>query len=333
MKKKTVKLIFLMLGIFIIVSFSQNLNKNVDKYVKIPDLESDMVGVENYSNRDDNGISIEEDVSKLVSPITSLVIGQNVTNIGDLAFAYNTLTSVTLGEGVTNIGDFAFAYNTLTSVIIPNNVTTIGASAFTDNALTSVTLGEGITNIEDGAFSNNALTSISIPNNVTNIGYFAFGSNALTSVTLGEGVTNIASVAFFNNENLEEVIVKATIPATITSDSFGTRTNIDLIVPEGTKNAYLSAGWTGFKSVTEDSPLGIGDITLNAKDVSILITDNLLSVRAGTSQLLHYSIYSMSGVPVLSGKQDTISIAQLSSGVYIAVLTFDSGVISKKFAK
>ncbi|GHV43712.1 hypothetical protein AGMMS49546_26110 [Spirochaetia bacterium] len=76
--------------------------------------------------------------------ITSVVIPDSVTYIGNNAFQQCGLTSVTIGSGVTFIGDAAFAGNNLTSVVIPNSVTSIGVAAFSLNNLTSVTIGSGV---------------------------------------------------------------------------------------------------------------------------------------------------------------------------------------------
>jgi hypothetical protein len=51
-----------------------------------------------------------------------------VTAIGISAFEENQLTSVTIGNGVTDIGDWAFVDNRLTSVTIPANVNITGNS-------------------------------------------------------------------------------------------------------------------------------------------------------------------------------------------------------------
>ena len=75
------------------------------------------------------------------SSLTSVVIGDSVTSIGEDAFSYcSSLTSVTIGDSVTSIGDSAFnGCTSLTSVEIPNSVTSIGPRAFYNcSGLTSV---------------------------------------------------------------------------------------------------------------------------------------------------------------------------------------------------
>ena len=147
------------------------------------------------------------------SSITSVVIEEGVTNIGNYAFQNcSGLTSVTIPNSVTSIGENAF-YNchNLTSVTIPNSVTSIGISAFLKcTGLTSVTIPNSVTSIGGSAFSAcSGLTSVTIPNSVTSIGNSAFyNCSGLTSVTIGNGVTSIGSSAFQNCSGLTSIIVE-----------------------------------------------------------------------------------------------------------------------------
>ncbi len=87
--------------------------------------------------------------------ISSVIIGNDVSNIGDDAFfRCSNLTSITIGNSVTSIGRDAFSgCSSLISVTIPNSVTNIGYGAFYGcRNLTSVIIGSSVTNIGDAAF-------------------------------------------------------------------------------------------------------------------------------------------------------------------------------------
>jgi len=79
-------------------------------------------------------------------------IPDNVTHIGDSAFAHNRFSSIIIPDGVTHIGDSAFTDNRFTSIIIPNSVIHIGRWAFAGNQLTSVTF-DGAETILEGIFT------------------------------------------------------------------------------------------------------------------------------------------------------------------------------------
>ena len=104
--------------------------------------------------------------------ITSVVIPNTVTSIGDGAFMRNQLTSLIIPNSVTSIGRYAFAYNQLTEVTIPSSVTSIGNLAFAGN--------KGITIINNSSLENSSEVWSEI-----------FGTDACHSYVLANITNNI----------------------------------------------------------------------------------------------------------------------------------------------
>jgi hypothetical protein len=212
--------------------------------------------------------------------LTSVTIGNSVTSIGTEAFASNQLTSVTIPDSVTSIGQSAFAYNQLTSVTIPNSVTSIGRSAFERNQLTSVTIPNGVTDIGADAFAYNQLTSVTIPNSVTTIGGGAFRNNQLTSVTIPNSVTAIYGLVFANNQ-----LTGVTIPNSVTTINLGAFENNQLTsvtIPNSV--TYIGGSVFAYNQLTSviipNSVISIGDAAFNINQLtSVIIPDSITSIE------------------------------------------------------
>ena len=180
--------------------------------------------------------------------LTSVVIPDSVTTIGDRAFQSNNLSSVVIPDSVTTIGISAFESNKLTSVVIPGSVTTIGISAFESNKLTSVVIPNSVTTIGDYAFYQNNLTSVTIGNSVTTIGEDAFASNDLTSVVIPDSVTTIGNNAFESN-NLTSVVIPDSV-TTIGEGAFAWNNLTSVVIPDSvTTIGYSAFAWNNLSSV------------------------------------------------------------------------------------
>ena len=184
---------------------------SVEQSVSIKDLSNKLL-VYNNNKAVSNNQANEFITYYYGSSLTSVVIPNTITAIGEGAFAGNQLTSITIPSSVASIGSSAFSDNQLTSITIPNSLTSIGEYAFSDNQLTSITIPNSVTSIGDSAFAYNQLTSITIPNSLTSIGYYAFRNNQLTSITIPSSVTIIEGGAFSDNQ-----LTSITIPNSVTS--------------------------------------------------------------------------------------------------------------------
>ncbi len=160
----------------------------------------------------------------------------------------NSVTSVVINEGVTTIGQYSFHYFPDFTISIPSSVEAIKTNAFAYCGISSVTIGSGVTSIGNQAFMNcGSLTSITIPGNVKTIGDRAFTSTGLSSVTIEDGVETIVDYAF-NNTRLTSV----TIPASVTSvgeKAFRMCSDLTTVTFEGTSlNTYGENAFQGYNA-------------------------------------------------------------------------------------
>ncbi len=151
----------------------------------------------------------------LKDAITSIVIGNGITEVGEFAFFnYPNVKSVVIPGSLTNIGQSMFQYCiSLKSIEIPNGVTSIGDRAFSAcQSLERVIIGNGVENIGNGAFYNcDNIKSIDIPDSVKSIGDSAFSlCRGIENMTIGNGVTIVGEDAFYNSYSLEVITFNGT---------------------------------------------------------------------------------------------------------------------------
>ncbi len=174
-----------------------------------------------------NVTCIGDDAFRDCSGLTSVIIPNSVTSIGNSFMNCTAIGSIDIPNSVTSIGDGAFSgCSSLTSITIPNSVTSIGRWAFNGcSGLTSITVASG--NITyDSRNNSNAIIEKStnklifgckntvIPSDVTSIGIEAFfGCTSLTSITIPNSVTSIGESAFECCSGLTSI----TIPNTVSS--------------------------------------------------------------------------------------------------------------------
>ncbi len=112
------------------------------------------------------------------SRITSVIIRDGVTSIGNSAFKYLiNLTDISMADSVTEIGSDAFGYcESLSYIKLPENLTKINSYAFFFcKQLDDVIIPESVTTIGSYAFDScYELSGINIPKNVVSIGTCAF---------------------------------------------------------------------------------------------------------------------------------------------------------------
>ena len=130
--------------------------------------------------------------------ITSVIIGDSVTDIGCSAFMdCSNITSVTLGKRVKTIREFAFARCDLRTLDLPLSLHTIEKSAFANNAaLVSVDLKGNLEAIGRYAFADCPIYNLTLPESLKSVGFSAFINNAFKTVVIPKSVTYIEEYAF-----------------------------------------------------------------------------------------------------------------------------------------
>lgn len=154
--------------------------------------------------------------------LSSVIISDSITAIGDYAFSDCYASSIIIGDGVTSIGASAFSRCKATSIIIGDNVTSLGANAFEGSSIESLVIGNGITVIEENTFNNSSLKSVILGDNIVRIGEYAFAyCSSLSSITIPSSVLIIGSWAFYGCTSLETVTNLSVLPIEIGSDYYG----------------------------------------------------------------------------------------------------------------
>lgn len=186
--------------------------------------------------------------------IQTIVIGDQITQIGRNAFPWTACSTIKFGKNVRSIGERAFngCRNLNGDLTLPDSVQTIGAGAFQgcEKLSGDLTIPDSVQTIGDSAFEfctglNGTLT---LGKNLRTIGKKAFSGCAFTgSLTIPEGITEIAIGTFSSSRSSGMFTGKLTLPSTlktIGASAFSyTDFSGELLIPDG----VTSIGANAFK--------------------------------------------------------------------------------------
>lgn len=176
--------------------------------------------------------------------IQTIVIGDQITQIGRNAFPWTACSTIQFGKSVRSIGERAFngCRNLNGDLTLPDSVQTIGAGAFQgcEKLSGDLTIPDSVQTIGDSAFEfctglNGTLT---LGKNLRTIGKKAFSGCAFTgSLTIPEGITEIANGTFSSSRSNGMFTGTLTLPSTlktIGAEAFAyTDFSGELLIPDG----------------------------------------------------------------------------------------------------
>lgn len=206
--------------------------------------------------------------------IQTIVIGDQITQIGWNAFPWTACSTIKFGKNVRSIGERAFngCRNLNGDLTLPDSVQTIGAGAFQgcEKLSGDLTIPDSVQTIGDSAFEfctglNGTLT---LGKNLRTIGKKAFSGCAFTgSLTIPEGITEIAIGTFSSSRSSGMFTGKLTLPSTlktIGAEAFAyTDFSGELLIPDGVTsigaNAFAKCDGFGGTLSLPDSVKTVGE--------------------------------------------------------------------------
>ena len=242
------------------------------------------------------------------------------------------ITSIVVGEGVTHIGNNTFTSCTnATSVTLPSTLTSIGNNAFYGcSNLGTVNIGSGVTSIGSQAFAGcTSLTSVTLNSNPF-IDEGAFPSGATVTMNLTANAAGGANWLTFYNKlyNFEADENTQVFKARLSGTSITLYEVANRIVDAGTAVVLKSTGnpvmtlTTSASSNTDSNSLnGVSDAEGTTSDGTMYVLNYKESTGVGFYKLTSgkklgvgkaYLTYSDSGAPSFLGFDETTGIENIA---------------------
>ncbi|MDE6791562.1 MAG: leucine-rich repeat domain-containing protein [Muribaculaceae bacterium] len=175
-----------------------------------------------YNGKDLKVAGIGTEAFKSCSQLDHVIVGNNVTTIGESAFRSSSVEEVALGENVTSIRQSAFnGCSSLAKITFNDKLKTIADYAFySTTKLSEVNLPEGLESIGMYAFYGSGITSINIPSTVISLGSYCFcDAKSLTSVDFKGSMETIPFMAFSGTTGLASISIPPSV-ITIKNQAF-----------------------------------------------------------------------------------------------------------------
>ncbi len=288
-------------------------------------------------NDDEDPIAICQDITVQLNADGHVVITANEIDngsndncgiVGSLTIDKDTFDSSDIGANtveltVTDInGNTATCSATVTVEAYPAQVDDVFTVSGMDYEITSMNpytvsaMGMSGTNISGRSSATTSTGTITIPGTINH------GGATYT-------VTAIGANAFTNDLDLGLVTVEATHPPSLHKNAFADRSQINLIVPMGNKQAYLDNGWDGFRSITEEGQVLSAGSNNEFRDFTVYPNParDKVHIDPGAGQeLKQVNIYTMTGGACLYSENGLeINTSRLPRGLYLFEIVTKTG--------
>ena len=276
----------------------------------------------------------------------NLTIGNSVNNIGNVTFGNcGDLRSIVVVKGNNKYDsrdncNAIIVTNTNTllrgcrNTVIPEGIKTIGYYAFEScKGMAYINIPNSVTDIDSRAFTYSDLKELEIHCNkaISNTFYDSyFNSSTLEKVILGSEVTTLDRYGgshVIYGPNLSTVVSYIQEPFSFNNNIYfnNTYNTCKLIVPAGTRDAYIAKGWTEsvFKGgVVEMDPnsLAVADQSANCgKSVTIPIEmNNVDAITAFQFEVVLPEGITWSNCKLTDRKEDhVLSAKKQANGIYV----------------
>ena len=279
-------------------------------------------------------------------PITEIIIGDEVTSIGNSAFKEcKNLASVIIPNSVTSIDSYAFyGCSRLTNLVIPPSVTDIGYSAFEKcTSLTSLFVPASVTSIGGKAFVNcenlievtidsdaflskefssvysisqffgNQVRTYIIGDNVKEIGEYAFYKcYGIKSITISNSVITIGNNAFMGCSGLKTIDISNSV-TTIGHSAFRECTNMEsFTIP----NSVTILGDYLFADCKKLKTIGVPNSVKTIESYAFAGCTSLesIDIPSTVTNIGFHAFYDCTGLMSISIPQ---SVTKIESGVFM----------------
>lgn len=211
--------------------------------------------------------------------LSQVNLGENLTSIGNSAFAGTALTVLDLTQykNLQSIGDWAYTLSQVSSATFPASLKKLGKGAFIYNQrLNHATLPAGLERLDDFTFAGNVMLDSIGLGNISSIGDYAlYNMRRVEKLVIPQQVTSIGDKAMAGMTGLQIITTFPTAVPALGEEVWDgvDQKSVRLVTPSGSAHDYAEAlQWKDF-IVSYEALLGDADedMVISVSDINIMV--------------------------------------------------------------